>query len=275
MTDTVLAQRDLTASDVRDVTDEEIATYHADGWVRLNGLLSPELTAELLRIARARKDGGMGFLVSGGAFWGEANLATSGEHEVAASVALGAQMGRNAHRLIGRSQLTDREISTQYFSDSFSCKPPQAAGTPYHQDFAERAQDRGGALTFWIALDHVRSDQGGMQFLEGSHQQGQLGSLYFDGDKPADGTDVLGRYPKLAELHPPTAPLEYEPGDATVHSTYLVHGAPPNESATERWSYLASYFPSDALYDGAPNHFATPLGLERGMPFKGLPVVYP
>lgn len=272
---TVTAARELTTQDVREVTSEEVATYNREGWVKLPGLISPDVAAELLSIARATKEAGGGFSVAGGAFWGDVNLATSGKNDAARALALGPMMARNASTLIGRSRLTDREIEIQYFSDSYSCKPPQAAGTPYHQDFSERAQDRGGALTFWIALDEVAPNQGGMCFLQGSHHEGQLGSLYFDGEHPADGMDLLGRYPKLPELFPSTEPMTYQPGDATVHNTYIVHGAPPNTHDQERWSYLTSYFPSDALYDGAPNHFATPLGLTRGMRFKGLPVVYP
>ena len=57
------------------------------------------------------------------------------------------------------------------------------------------------------------------------------GNFTFDGD-------LLAQYPKLTELYEVSPPLHYQPGDATVHHGYMVHGAPPNETDRHRLAYL-------------------------------------
>ena len=47
----VLSERE-TADRTREVTDEEVAFYQKDGWVKLDGLITPQFTAELLDAGR-------------------------------------------------------------------------------------------------------------------------------------------------------------------------------------------------------------------------------
>jgi ectoine hydroxylase-related dioxygenase (phytanoyl-CoA dioxygenase family) len=120
---------------------------------------------------------------------------------------------------------------------------PSLAGaqpTPWHQDAPDQPIDRNGYVGFWIALDRVTPDMGGMRFLDRSHHLGLLGST---------GTDLYGLYPELQELTV-TEPQDMKPGDATVHAMYTVHSAGLNLSDSPRWALLVSYIPDDALYTG-------------------------
>jgi hypothetical protein len=58
---------------------------------------------------------------------------------------------------------------------------------------------------------------------------------------------VLERYPKLKELYPLSPPFHYQPGDASVHHGYTIHGTPLNRTDKPRWSYIPTYVPADNL----------------------------
>jgi hypothetical protein len=271
---------------VREVTDDEVASYERDGWVRLDGLLSPELAAALLEVARERSATvAAAQMATAMGSWGEACVALTGEAPLFAQLAFSRQMGRNAWRIVNRARLTDEPIAIRFFADGLAMRPGSGQGpsTHFHQDYKAQSQDRDGAVNLWIALAPVGPDQGGMKFLTGSHAESRLGPLYEDGvPNPRDEgarfpalSDL--RYAKLAELYELTPGIEYGAGDATVHNPYMVHCAPANMSSEPRWNYLVSYLPDDVRYDGSPNHVLDPLNLTPGQRFdhERFPIVYP
>lgn len=271
---------------IRDVTDDEVATYEREGWVKLDGLLSPELAGALLEVARDRAgDAGSDEALAVNGAWGEANVACSPGGELFAAMALSPRMGRNAARLVNRSRLTDEVIPTRYFADGLGVRAGRGNGpsTHFHQDYVPQSQDRGGAINIWIALAAVAADQGGMRFLSGSHREARLGPLYAGG--VPDARAAANRHPAVADLHYPklgelyelSDGVVYEPGDATVHGAYTVHCAPANLSERSRWNYLVSYLPDDVRYDGSPNHALDGLDLTKGQTFdhERFPVVHP
>jgi hypothetical protein len=97
-------------------------------------------------------------------------------------------------------------------------------------------------MQWWLALAEVTADMGPMRFIDGSHREGPLGSVFNDDG----GGDLLDLYPKLAERLTP--PMEYEPGDATVHVGHTVHGSLPNLTDRTRISYIFQYIPADTRY---------------------------
>lgn len=221
------------AAHIREVTDEEVAFYEKYGWVKLDGLISPDFAAELLRVG-IEKSGDP-------AAWNA--LAPKPDAEPFRSLVFGDLMGRNAARLVNRRRLTDDEVPLRYRADHFVKRDPGGErGTPYHQDSAEHGSDRVGELQFWLALDEVTPEMGAMRFLSGVHREGPLGA------GALGQNDLLVQYPKLAELYELSPPFHYQPGDATVHHGYMIHGAPPNTSDRARWSYIFSYTPADTRW---------------------------
>ncbi len=225
-------------SQVRAVTDSELAFYHEHGWVKLPGLISPSLAAEL---------------VSAGKAWHAAQgknivdwipMAGAARVEPFQTLVHSEAMGRNAQKLIDRQRLGGADVAVRYRVDHFVCKLPQAGGTPYHQDTTEHGTDRGGEVQFWIALADCTPDMGTMRFYSGVHREGPIGSVFYEGAQ----TDLVGLYPRLAEHYPPTEPIDYRAGDATVHHGFMVHGAGPNLSDRERLSYIVSYTPADSRW---------------------------
>lgn len=266
-------------SDVRHVTDTEVAFFKENGWVLLRGLVSAGLCRAMLESGRPRVGdlmGGQGHefatpeekrahmtlagkaegTITNNKKWVEWRGAVRNAHDPAFSrAALHPAMGRNVQRLLGR----DKPI--RVYHDIVMCKLPEGLSTHtgWHQDSTGFPLDR-NVLTVWMALDEITSDQGSMQFYSGSHRCGLLGRI-----PPDPGIDIVDEYPEL-ERFAVSAPPHLLPGDCTVHHGLTVHGAGANNTAKPRWSFAVAYFPSDARYTGAPNHDCDGLGLRIGQP---------
>ncbi len=263
-------------SDIRAVTDEEVAHLWEHGWVKLNQLLSPELAGRLL--ARAQVHMGPGGdqhaarrgTDTGNVFWNDRHNVAEDDQAFAA-VCLGPRMGANAQRLMRRAvgvlhtaNMLAVKIGTKQGS---SC--PSTLPTVFHQDALDLPIDRNGYVSFWIALDHITRDMGGMRFVDRSNTLGMLGLV-----------DLYETYPELRDMAL-TDPVELAPGDATVHTMYTIHGTDANETASPRWALIAAYIPDDAMYTGGFGWSRATLAkrsavqLECGDRFGGmLPKVY-
>ena len=120
---------------------------------------------------------------------------------------------------------------------------PGDPGATYHQDSSEHGSDRVGELQFWLALAEVTAEMSAMRFVNRSHREGPLGSVFND-----DRGDLLEQFPLLTSELGLSDPFHYQPGDCTVHHGYTVHGGPKNTTDKPRWSYLFSYAPTDTRY---------------------------
>lgn len=223
-------------SQLREVTDDEVAHYEEYGWVKLDGLVTRELAATLLEVGLRPRSG-----VETPGSWEQ--MAIRPGVEPYRSLFFSERMASNASRLINRQALTDEEVPLRYRLDHFIRRDPGPTGSHYHQDSAEHGSDRAGELQFWLALDEVTPDMGAMRFLSGSHRAGPLGTVL-----RADEPDLLATYPKLVERYPMSEPFHYQPGDVTVHHGYTVHGSPPNTSDRSRLCYIFSYTPADTRW---------------------------
>lgn len=272
------------AGAVRDVTDAEVEHYAEHGWVKLEGLLSPELTHALLTesqrlLATAPEDDGAdtgnlstgkrgGRVVDVGTWQDYHFLARDDHVQPFHSLAFSRELGHAAQRLIGR------QVPVRYHADMLACKMPvgQAgdARTAWHQDFPIFPFDRYGSLAFWIALNDVPPQRGSMRFLDGSQREGPMGRCL------VAGGDLLAEYPSLADKYPVSPPLHLAAGDATVHHAGVVHGAPQNTTTEPRWALILAYFPDDALYTGASHHNFNDKGLALNGRFEhpDFPIVY-
>ena len=232
--------------EIRAVTDAEVAHLWAHGWVKLEQLLSPALTRHLLDRAREHMGPGgdehaaRGGTDTGNPFWNDRHRIAE-DDEAFAAVCLGTAMGRNAQRLMRRdvgvlssSNMLAVKIGTAQPSSCGSTEP-----TPFHQDAIDVPIDRNGYLGFWVALERVTRDMGGLRFVDGSHTLGILGL-----------TDLYETYPELLDGMTVTEPVELAPGDATVHLMYTIHGTDVNRTASPRWGLVFGYIPEDAMYTG-------------------------
>ncbi|MBC6459476.1 phytanoyl-CoA dioxygenase family protein [Actinomadura sp. HBU206391] len=250
---------------VRDVTDDEIVFFRANGWARLPALVVPEFVTDLrdraLTRLRGREERPRTSYVDR-AFGQDRDIA---EHDEAfRALALSPRIARNAVRLMTgveavRLQVTNLLVKEPAGSDEHG---DGHGATVFHQDFPWMPMDRSAMLTVWLALADVPADMGSLRFYNRSHLHGTLGRSFV-----RDGDDAPSQHPWLTalELSPP---LDLAAGDATVHSSLVVHGAPANRRDEPRLSFTATYFDAAALYTGAPYGQTDDLGLEVNRPFE-------
>lgn len=232
---------------IREVTSDEIAHVTEHGWAFLPELIAPDVAEQLLE--RGKEFVGPEFTgrVKTADHAGYSNAENprfanyyrpAFEDELCAEISQSSQLGRNAALLLGR------DMPMRYHSDLIAVKLPKdmksgAAGsdvTEWHQDVK---LVRSTCISFWIALTENTPEMGTMRFYDGSNK---LGELY----PPAE------EWPQVQRL-PLSEPLTYQPGDATAHVTFTVHGAPQNLSQNPRWAYIAAYLPANAPLLGIPS----------------------
>lgn len=233
-----MTEREIEAV-VREVTDEEVAFYREHGWVMMERLVDPDFAAELLHVGQEWKR----HKEQEGADRPNKGLALDEAAEPFGSFMLSRRMTENATRLVDRKRFKGVDIPLRYRIDLLLCKPPGASGATYHQDSSEHGSDRVGELQFWLALAEVLPEMSAMRFVDRSHREGPLGSVFND-----DQGNLLEQYPLLASELGLSEPFHYQPGDCTVHHGYTVHGGPDNTTDRHRWSYLFSYSPVDTRY---------------------------
>lgn len=258
--------------DMRAVTDEEAAFYQENGWVKLEGLISPELAGQMLAQVESEVSTAEAEIVHGHVEGGHIRdradrrdwhfIGRDDGVEPFRSLVYSAEIGRNAHKLLGR------DVGINYHADLMGVKMPEghAASKPtgWHQDWVNFPFDRAGMLTFWIALADMPPERGVMRFLSKSKQEGPLGKMGLLG-----GKEVIEYYPELLDRYEMSEPFGLKAGDATVHNALTVHGAPANTTDAPRWAFIAAYHPADTCYTGAPHYIFSPeLGLEVGKPIK-------
>lgn len=254
---------------IRQVTVEEVEFYRANGWVKLEGLMVPELAEEILKRAKDRMgkqataelpDNRPGIMNPQlRAIWRDWQNPTD-EDDFFRAVSQSRPFGRLASRL-----LHQRDV--RWWSDAILCKLPSAKGgsrTPWHQDFPYLSLDRIGLMNVWVALVEMPPEMGTMRFLNGSHQAGPMGRVIHR----TDGKDLLDLYPWIGEQHTISEPLHLQPGDATVHDWMTVHAAPANETDAPRWAYTNSLFPAETLFTGAQQRRTDGLDLKINEPLE-------
>lgn len=240
-----------------------LATFRADGWLSLPGLLPPALVAAI----RARLfDYGAAVEPTETERWMTASdyQRVLQMHDGMAwkddwfkALALSPRLANLALGLLGRDE-------GLFIHDMSFIKPGDDGGaTPFHQDYPHWPFDRTGAFTIWIALADLSPDMGPLQFLPGSPAEGPLGRF-----SRAVGDDMIDAYPHLAERYPREGGDALRAGDATVHVDLMVHGSGGNNTGRERAAYTLRYMPTDVLYTGAPHRHFDAFGLVPGEPFS-------
>lgn len=255
------------APGIRSVTAEEVEHFRDHGWVKLKGLISPELAsrlrqsaAELISQHPADREYG----------WWIDQYDLVDQDEGYRAFALGPEMGLNAQHLMQRNvgiRLYSNLVAVKAGSTQASTSGPSL----WHQDGTDTPIDRASWVRFWVALDHVTPDMGSINFIDRSHSMGLLGDTHLK--EPEPNRVLFEKYPELSTLGE-VGPLAFEAGDATVHTLYTVHGAPSNTTPDPRWAFIATYVSDDAHFTAATDRGygfqkAKRAGLVRGDHFHG------
>lgn len=151
-------------------------------------------------------------------------------NEVAKSFVFARRFAAVAARLLGVA-------AVRLYHDQALFKEPGGGATPWHQDQFYWPLETDRTVTLWMPLVPVTPEMGPMIFASGSHTLGHLGDF-------AIGDESQATFERLIEekrlRRTPRGALAA--GDATFHSGWTLHGAPPNATSTLREAMTVIYY---------------------------------
>ncbi|WP_380876228.1 phytanoyl-CoA dioxygenase [Sphingomonas sp. DBB INV C78] len=249
---------------LRDVTDEEIATFWRDGVVCLRAIMPPAWLEVLAEGVERYLASDAAFSLS--AFGAErpetgkrkpkAHFYGGTDHwkvdEACRRFACESPLPAIAGQLLRASRIN-------LYEDSILVKEPGAIEkTAFHQDLSYFHVEGSQICTTWVPLDPVKRETGALQFVRGSHLSRKLfrPNFFVSTDAMPDTEGEI-----VPDLHADRRDAEIlcfdtEPGDITIHHARTLHGADGNHSATMRRRAMSvRYCGDDARYKlrrGAP-----------------------
>lgn len=120
-------------------------------------------------------------------------------------------------------------------------KEPQTdAFISWHQDSTYFGLDPAEHVTAWVALSPSSSDSGCVQVVPGSHATGQMPHATGQGQQNMLGVGQQLEIARDARIEL----MELQPGEFSLHHTFLHHNSMPNRSDDRRIGLGISYIPT-------------------------------
>ena len=151
-----------------------------------------------------------------------------------------------------------RKVNLLY-DQIFVKEPATMVRTRWHNDQPYWPVQGRQVASFWIALDHVTTENGALEFIRGSHISGDWYQPEAFG--PTTGYDAYERNPDYKPIPNIEAEREkydivswnLEPGDVYVFHGLTVHSAGVNRTReARRRGYAVRYTGDDVVYDTRP-----------------------
>lgn len=238
------------------VTDQMIAAYQRDGFIKIPGAITPEEAAEFRAAALAVQERLRSRALSDNAIFTQL-VNVWREDELLRQLTLHHNLAGIAERLA--------TVPLRLWHDQLLIKQPGTGSiaTEFHQDLpywphAGSTQ----SLSAWIALGDVPVERGCMTFLPGSHRLTDLAAQDL-----SDAHDLFEKAPELAWSPRVTLPLRA--GDCTFHHALCAHMATPNRTDEARVAHIVIYVAADTVYTGARHVVSDPAGLAPGQVLDG------
>jgi ectoine hydroxylase-related dioxygenase (phytanoyl-CoA dioxygenase family) len=238
------------------VTDEMIAAYQRDGFIKIRGVLTPEEAAEFRAAALAAQQRLRERAHSDTAIFTQL-VNVWREDDAMCRLTLHPNVAGIAERLA--------TVPLRLWHDQTLIKRAGtgSAATEFHQDLpywphAGSAQP----LSAWIALGDVPAERGCMTFLPGSQRRAGLAAQDL-----SDEHDLFRKAPDLAWFPRVTLPLQA--GDCTFHHALCAHMATPNRTSEARVAHVIIYTDAVTTFTGAPHPVTDGVGLTPGHPLDG------
>jgi hypothetical protein len=224
------------------LSDEQIAFYHREGYLALPTITTAEEVARLCGMYDHL------FATKAGRAEGDyLDLSSTDEDDQTPALPQILNPAKHAPELaetIFRANAA--AIATQllgpqavFTSDHAIRKPPQTGvETPWHQD--ESYWDPNleyDALSIWIPLQEATLENGCMQFVPGSHNQGVLPHHSIGHDPRIIGLEV----DNVDTITAAAVPCPIPAGGATIHHCRTLHYAGPNRSDGPRRAYILGF----------------------------------
>ena len=216
------------------LTQEQIAQYHQEGFLIVQGLFGADEVEALQRSletdTRAYEQGEIQALDNTGnaysiIYWSELGDSLLGIFPRVA------RMVEGAEALLGES--------CYHWYSKITRKLPQSGRVEWHQDYGSWYHD--GCLSpqlisCAVAIEASTLGNGCLQMLKGSHKLGRMDVIEIGNTVGAD-PQRMKRALEQFEL----VDCEMEPGDAIFFHSNVLHGSPPNRSDRSRAMMFCTY----------------------------------
>lgn len=238
------------------VTDEQIAAYRRDGFVRIPGVIGSNDVTRFAAAALAARDRQTQDGPPDATFTHIMQLWQ--QDKVLRELTLSPVLAAAATALAG--------VPLRLYHDHLMIKEPHnGAPTEFHQDqpYWPHLGSR-HSLSAWVALVDVPAPRGCMTFIPGSHlMEGRHRQDLRDAD------NLMRAAPELVWAPRVSVPLRA--GDCTFHHSLTAHSASPNLTDDPRIAHVIVYMDVDTRYDPRKRPVGEPLiehaGVIEGVPF--------
>lgn len=156
----------------------------------------------------------------------------------------------------------------RFWHDQVFWKPPRHPGVvPWHQDYSYWTRTGPPAhATAFVALDDVGPENGGLEYVPGSHRWGLLPAQDFGGE--LDALDRALTDEQRERFRP--VPVRLRAGQMAIHHSHLVHGSRGNPSDRPRRAVVLNYFADGTrVVDGGQPLLAGVEPIPAGEPVRG------
>lgn len=231
------------------ITPEQIAAYHADGFVPLHDVLAPDEIARLRQRADDIADGVVPYperlMQLEPVAVNNASIARHLRVRKIVSLTLHdpvfAQLLRHPNVVKVATSMLGPDV--KLLLDQMLCKPPHiGSAKPYHQDGPYWPIEPMDHCTLWIALDDSTRDNGCMRFLPGTHKLGPLAH---------DATLGHHRMPQGWESlsqRPDEVFVEASAGSGSCHHGLVLHETSDNRSPFRRRAMTMAFMKATARW---------------------------
>ena len=219
-------------------------SYRRDGFAVVRGLASPAEIAcfrPALAATARRLNGETRPLAERGTY-GRAFLQTPNlwQHDdTVRHFVFARRFARVAAELMGVA-------GVRLYHDQALFKEPHGGLTPWHQDQVYWPLATTHTITMWMPLVDLHPDMGIMHFARGSHTGGALTDLPIGRASQEELSHVV-----VERGFAVTGPKRLRAGDATFHSGWTLHGAPPNASDRTREVMTVIYYADGTRIGGS------------------------
>jgi phytanoyl-CoA hydroxylase len=220
------------------LTPEQIAAFHRDGYVILPGFFSPEETDKLYAVAVADD------ALNGYAY---GVVDQSGKQS---KLALWFTPGDDLYGLLARSErmvggvaaLLGDSSPVCHFHSKLMMKEPRVGGAwEWHQDYGYWYKNQflypEQMVSVMVALNRATVENGCLQVIKGSHKLGRVNHGFTGEQVGADATMVENCLKSGLEL----VYVELEPGDTLFFHSNILHRSDANLSDEPRWAFISAY----------------------------------
>jgi len=239
---------------MKQVTEEQVATYHENGFVAVENFLNADELARWCRVTAAAVEDRLTRKPEPGK-WDLTNqndpesyyakvftqcIKLADTHAEMRELMHDPQLGEAAGTLAGVSGI-------RIWHDQALIKPPFGNPTAWHLDNPYWSFSSRDAISIWVALDDATLGNGALWYLPGTHQTARFENVNI-GENLASLFDA---YPEWREVTPVACPCPA--GTAVFHNGLVAHGAGANMTNKPRRAMTCAYMPDGSVFNGEKN----------------------